>query len=158
VLCRQQVVEIVQNKSEFANEDIRLAVIGSDETQYFKEFRRVTGYSGLLLSDPSRLAFAILGFASGIAGLLSLHGLSRTLLAIKDGIRPGALHGSALQLGGVVIVEPSNHVRYYFASKKAGDHPAMQTFLQLFRLEKRRTQVFRSKALNLFLNEVFDAW
>jgi peroxiredoxin len=54
VLCRQQVAEIVQNKSGFANKDLRLAVIGSDETQYFKEFRRVTGYSGLLLSDPSR--------------------------------------------------------------------------------------------------------
>ena len=117
--------EIVQNKFGFANEDLRLAVIGSDEPQYFKDFRKVTGYSGLLLSDPSRLAFAILGFASGVAGLLSLHGFSRTLLAIKDGIKPGALHGSALQLGGVVIVEPSNHVRYYFASKKAGDHPAI---------------------------------
>lgn len=125
MLCRQQVAEIVQNTSGFANENIRLAVIGSDEPQYFKEFRRVTGYSGLLLSDPSRLAFAILGFASGVAGLLSLHGFSRTLSALKEGIKPGALHGSALQLGGGVIIEPSNHVLYYFASKKAGDHPAV---------------------------------
>lgn len=125
MFSRQQVAEIVQNISGFASEDIRLAVIGSDETQYFKEFRKVTGYSGLLLSDPSRQAFSTLGFASGVTGLLSLHGLSRALSAIKDGIKPGALHGSALQLGGVVIVEPSAHIRYYYASKKAGDHPAL---------------------------------
>lgn len=125
MLCRQQVAEIVQNESEFASDDLRLAVIGSDEPQYFKEFRKVTGYSGLLFSDPSRLAFSNLGFASGITGLLSLNGFSKTLLALKEGIKLGALHSSALQLGGVVIVEPSNHVRYYFASKKAGDHPAI---------------------------------
>lgn len=125
MLCRQQVAEIVQNRSRFASKGLKLAVIASDKPQFFKEFRKVTGYSGLLLSDPTRLAFSILGFTSGITGLLSLHGLSRTLLALKEGIRPGALHGSALQLGGVLIVEPSNQIRYYFASKKAGDHPAI---------------------------------
>lgn len=117
--------EIVQNKSGFADAGLRLAVIGSDAPQYFKEFRRITGYTGLLFSDPSRLAFSTLGFTSGITGLLSLHSFSKALLALKEGIKPGAVHSSALQLGGVVIIEPSNHVRYYFASKKAGDHPAL---------------------------------
>lgn len=137
MLCRQQVAEIVQNKSRFASDDLRLVVIGSDEPQYFKEFRRVTGYSGLLFSDPSRLAFSNLGFASGITGLLSLHGFSKTLLALKEGIKPGALHSSALQLGGAVIVEPSNHVRYYFASKKAGDHPAISDIFAAVQLAEK---------------------
>lgn len=142
MLCRQQVAEIVQNISEFASDDLRLAVIGSDEQQYFKEFRRVTGYSGLLLSDPSRRAYSNIGFSSGITGLLSLHGFSKTLLALKEGIKPGALHGSALQLGGVVIIEPSNHVRYFFASKKAGDHPAItDIFAAIDNDEKKRVRI-----------------
>ncbi len=124
MLCHQQVAEIVQNRSRFDSKGLNVAVISSDKPQYVKEFRKVTGYSGALLSDPTRLAFSILGFTSGITGLLSLHGFSRTLLALKEGIKSGALHGSALQLGGAVIVEPSNQIRYYFASKKAGDHAA----------------------------------
>ena len=137
VFSRQQVAEIAQNSSGFTDKNIKLAVIGSDETQYFKEFRKITGYSGLLLSDPSRQTYSTLGFSSGIGSLLSLQGFSKALSALKEGIKPGAVHGSALQLGGVVIVEPSEHVQYYYASKKAGDHPALADIFAAVQADKK---------------------
>ena len=49
--------------------------------------------------------------------------------AFKQGHRQGAIQGSTLQLGGAVIVDVSGAVLYFFAGKKAGDHPRVDELL-----------------------------
>ena len=104
-------------------------MIGSGESRHFDEFRGATGYKGTLLSDSSRQAFTLLGFSKGITGLLSIKSIPRVFTALKGGHKQGSIQGNTLQLGGAVIVDPSNTIRYYFASKKAGDHPAVNDLL-----------------------------
>ncbi len=120
---------MAKSASRFEKKNANLVVIGSGKSRHFEEFRKVTGYKGELLSDPSRQAFTMLGFSSSITGLMSIKSISRAFSAMKSGHKQGAIQGNTLQLGGAVIVDPSHTVRYFFASKKAGDHPAVDDLI-----------------------------
>jgi hypothetical protein len=109
---------------------VNLAVIGSGDPVHFKEFREKTGYNGLLFSDPSLAAFSLLGFAGGITGVMSIRSVFNAVSAFRQGHRQGAVQGSALQLGGAIVIDVSGAVRYYYASAKAGDHPAVEDLIQ----------------------------
>ena len=94
-----------------------------------QELRQTTGYRGDLLTDPSRESYKILGFTSGISKVMSLKALSRGFSALRAGYKPGTIQGSALQLGGAVIVCPDTTVAYYFSSAEAGEHPKIADLL-----------------------------
>lgn len=121
---------MAKSAPRFKKKNANLVVIGSGESHHFEGFRSATGYKGKLLSDPSREAFALLGFSKGISGLMSIKSIPRVFSALKGGHKQGSIQGNTLQLGGAIIVDPSNTVRYYFASKKAGDHPAVEDLLE----------------------------
>jgi peroxiredoxin len=130
VFCRQQVAELAGASQSFENINARLAVIGSGDPRHFKEFRKITGYIGPLFSDPSLKAFSFLNFSGGVAGFLSVNSIFKAVSAFKNGHRQGSVKGSAMQLGGAVIIDPIGSIRYYFASRKAGDHPNIDDLIR----------------------------
>jgi alkyl-hydroperoxide reductase/thiol specific antioxidant family protein len=103
VFCRQQLAELAGEAQRFENINARLAVIGSGYPRHFKEFRKITGYIGLLFSDPSLKAFSFLDFTGGMTGFLSVKAIFKAVSAFKNGHRQGPVQGSAMQLGGAVI-------------------------------------------------------
>lgn len=130
MFCRQQVAELAGAAQRFENINARLAVIGSGDPRHFKEFRKITGYIGPLFSDPSLKAFSFLNFTGGVAGFLSVKSIFKAASALKNGYRQGSVQGSAMQLGGAVIIDPTGSIRYYFASRKAGDHPNIDDLIR----------------------------
>jgi hypothetical protein len=105
-------------------------VIGCGKEPHIEEFREVTGYQGKILTDPSRESFQILGFPSSIGGLLGMKTISRGLAAFRQGIKPGSLQGSPLQLGGAVVVDTDSSIRYLYRSSEAGDDPPVKEMLE----------------------------
>lgn len=104
-------------------------VIGSGDVEHVREFRTTIDYPGEIFTDPSRESFRLLGFQSGVSGLLGLKALSRGFSALKSGFTPGPIQGSALQLGGAVIINPDGTVRYHYVGREAGDHPPVSEIL-----------------------------
>lgn len=131
--------ELAGNKDRFKEKNVGLAVIGSGDPAHFKEFREKTGYDGLLFSDPSLAAFSLLGFTGGVAGLMSIHAVFKAVSAFRQGHRQGRVQGSALQLGGAIVIDVSGAVRYYYASAKAGDHPAVDVLIRAVDQDSRQT-------------------
>jgi len=129
VFCRQQVAELAENSHNFNNINVNLAVIGSGDTRHFKDFKKITGYGGLLFSDPSLAAFSLLGFSKGLAGFMSIRSVFKAGSALKQGHRQGSVQGSAMQLGGAVVIDVSGAMRYFFAGRKAGDHPKINELI-----------------------------
>ncbi len=73
----------------------------------------------------------MLGFKNSVLGLLGMKSLHEGISAIKEGYRPGAIQGNAIQLGGVLIMDPDNRAHYYFMSSEAGDHPTNEELLKV---------------------------
>lgn len=121
--------ELAENARRFKRKNANLVVIGTGASRYFEEFRQATGYKGELLTDPERKAFRMLGFSSGVTGLMSISSVPRAFSALIGGHRQGTTQGSTLQLGGAVVIDPSSSVRFFFAGKKAGHHPAINDLL-----------------------------
>lgn len=122
--------ELAERESDFEKTGADLVVIGSGLPEHLDEFRKVTGYRGRLLTDPSRKAFRLLGFSGGVTGLISFKAVTGGLSALKEGHRQGPVQGSALQLGGAVVVDPEKGITWYFAGRKAGDHPKVDDLIK----------------------------
>ncbi|QBH13278.1 hypothetical protein DO021_22190 [Desulfobacter hydrogenophilus] len=60
---------------------------------------------------------------------MSIGSVFKAAFALKQGHRQGSIQGSTLQLGGVIVVDTSGTVRYFFSSEKAGDHPKVDDLL-----------------------------
>jgi peroxiredoxin len=134
------VAELAEQRHRFKEKNAQLAVIGSGDPAHFKEFREKTGYDSLLFSDPSLAAFSLLGFARGITGMMSIRSVFNAVSAFRQGHRQGSVQGSTLQLGGAIVIDVSGAVRYYFASAKAGDHPAVDELIRALDRSLRRTE------------------
>lgn len=104
-------------------------LIGCGKPDHIHEFRRVTGYEGKILTDPSREAFRILGLTSSIGGLVGTKMFSRAISVLKQGIKPGSVQGSPLQLGGAIVVGSDGDIAYFYKSKEAADDPPVEELL-----------------------------
>ncbi len=116
-------------RDEFVRKDAELVVIGCGKPSHIKEFKEVTGYSGKILTDPSREAFKILGLTSSLGGLLGSKMFARAISALKQGIKPGSVQGNALQLGGAIIINTDESIEYTYRSSEAADDPPVSEML-----------------------------
>ncbi len=90
----------------------------------------MTGYQGILLTDPSLETFNFLKFKSGLADVVGMKSFTQGFSALRAGFLPGSLQGHALQLGGAVVVVPEGEITYLFKSSAAGDHPSVEALLE----------------------------
>ena len=105
-------------------------VVGNGQAQDLMPFKEATGYDGLLLTDPERKVYRHLKFKDSVTNLIGLKSFSAGFSALKSGHIPGAMKGSAVQLGGAVAITPDNRVVFYFQSGFAGDHPSVPELLK----------------------------
>ena len=90
----------------------------------------MTGYPGILLTDPSLETYKFLKFKSGLADVIGMKSFTQGFSALRAGFMPGSLQGHALQLGGAVVVVPEGKkITYVFKSSAAGDHPPIEALL-----------------------------
>lgn len=104
-------------------------MLGCGDPSHIEKFQKVTGYTGRIVTDPSREAFAIMGLTSSIGGLLGKKTFSRGFSALRKGIKPGSLQGSALQLGGAIVVGADGDIRYLYRSSEVADDPPIGEML-----------------------------
>lgn len=104
-------------------------VIGHGEVKYLSSFRRATGYTGSLFTDPHRETYKMLAFGEGLAKLLDVKAIKHGFSALFAGHLPGSLQGSAMQLGGALIVDTRGTLVYRYHEAVAGDHPNIAAML-----------------------------
>jgi hypothetical protein len=115
--------------NDFSQHGAQLAVVGNGGSYDLIKFRKVTGYPGILLTDPSLETYKILKFKNGLADVVGIKSFIQGFSALKSGFMPGSLQGHALQLGGAVVVVPEGKITYLFKSSAAGDHPPVEDLL-----------------------------
>ena len=104
-------------------------MVGNGSVKDMKKFRNVTGYRGILLTDPSRDSYKFLKFKSGLTDIIGVKSFTQSFSALRSGFIPGSLQGHALQLGGAIVVAAKGNVTYFFRSSAAGDHPPLGALL-----------------------------
>ena len=92
-------------------------------------FRKATGYTGLLLTDPELNSYKALDFRKGVGSLMGLKSVTAVMRSVGSGHLGGMVQGDALQQGGALVVGPGEIVRYVYRSKEAGDKPPVKELL-----------------------------
>ncbi len=106
-----------------------LHVIGNGAPMFIAGFRADTGYDGPLYTDPGLAVYHAAGLARGVGTVLRPSVLGHAVRALRGGFRQRRTQGDPLQQGGVLIVSPAGELRWRYASRAAGDHPAVEAVL-----------------------------
>ncbi|MEZ4400701.1 MAG: peroxiredoxin-like family protein [Kofleriaceae bacterium] len=122
-------MQLHRHQPAFAAAGASLAVIGNGAPTYLSDFRRTTGYDGPLYTDPSLVIYQVLRLRRGLGSVLRPSVAAHAVRAVRGGFRQGATQGHALQQGGVAVVDERGAIRYRYASRAAGDHPAVADVL-----------------------------
>jgi hypothetical protein len=112
-----------------------VAVIGSGTPAMAKAFAERMGLPAdlLVLTDPKREAYTLLGFTRSVRSTFSLRALFNHLRARRKGFRQGRLAGDPWQQGGTIIVAPSGNLLFEHRSKEPGDHAAPERLVAALR-------------------------
>jgi hypothetical protein len=130
MLCREQVVQLHGIEDKLAAKNAHLVVIGNGAPNFIAGFRKTTGYTGTLYTDPSLATYKAAAFTSkGAIGLLSPKVIAAGIRAMSSGHFQGTQQGDAFQNGGVYVVKPSGEVSFSFVSQFSGDHPSLESVL-----------------------------
>jgi len=130
MLCRDQVVQLHGIEDKLTAKNAKLVVIGNGGPQYIAGFRKTTGFSGTIYTDPSLATYKAAAFVSkGCLGLLLPSVWLAGVRAMLRGNFQGMTRGDAFMNGGVYVVKPSGEVAYRYVSQFSGDHPSPDAIL-----------------------------
>lgn len=102
-----------------------LYVIGNGAPMFIAGLRETTGFQGPVYTDPTLAVYDAAHLVRGLATVLTLGAVRRTIGALRRGFRQGRTQGSALQQGGALVIAPGGRLLWQFASTGPGDHPSV---------------------------------
>jgi hypothetical protein len=125
-------------KPLLATKDVSLIAIGNGNVRMANGFVEETKFDGELYTDPELHSYKALEFkkATGIGMLFSGGFWKRALQAFKKGFRQGKTAGDSKQLGGVLVIEPEEHVLFTHAETFPGDHASVESVLKSVGFDK----------------------
>jgi hypothetical protein len=131
--CREHVVQLHGKVDVLEAAGARLHVIGNGAPMFVAGFRETTGYGGSLYTDPSRELYQAAGLRSGLATVLTVGTMTRTVGAFRRGFRQGRTQGSALQQGGVLVIARDGEILWRHVSAGPGDNATVTEIVAVLR-------------------------
>jgi peroxiredoxin len=123
MFCRQQVAQLRALEPELRRRGAQLVIIGNGAPEHAAAFAREQELEAVF-TDPSCEIYVAAGFTRSLLASLSPRIAAKGLDALRSGFRQGAMRGSALQQGGVLVVDREGTLRARYASRFGGDHPS----------------------------------
>jgi peroxiredoxin len=113
IFCFRRVALVTKRAAEFAAAGVDLAIVGVGTPEQARAFRLLTGWKHAIVVDAERRAYAAADLRRmGCFSLLRPALLRAALAARREGFRQTKTQGDAWQLGGTMVVEPGDRVRY----------------------------------------------
>jgi peroxiredoxin len=121
MFCREQTAQLQPHESEITDAGARLIVVGNGQPRFVADFRRTTGFEGLLYTDPTRAAYRACAFNRGVGATVNPTTAKNAVRAMRAGFRQGRTQGDPWQQGGVVAIAPGDEVLWIERVRRAGD-------------------------------------
>lgn len=121
LFCREKTAQVSERETDITEAGGRLIVVGNGQPRFVADFRRTTGYTGLLYTDPAREAYRACAFARGVGTAVNPTTARNALRTMRAGFRQGRTQGDPWQQGGVLAIGPGDQVLWIERIKHAGD-------------------------------------
>lgn len=106
-----------------------VAAIGNGTPEEAARLKQAQDLPFALLTDPGRASYKAAGLRDSVGASLSPKLVLNGLRAFKQGFRQGRIQGSALQQGGVLVLDVGGAVLARHVSSTGGDHPPNEWIL-----------------------------
>lgn len=130
-------------KPLLASKDVSLIAIGNGNVRMANAFVEETEFTGELYTDPDLNSYKALNFkkSSGLSSLFSAAMWKKAYQAFKRGFRQTKTQGDGKQLGGVLAIEPEEHVLYTHSESYPGDHASVESVLKAVGFDKETMKI-----------------
>lgn len=146
LFCKEQARELRDQETAIEERGGRLAFVGSGAPHFARGFRDEYCRDCLILNDPSRHTYELIGAHRGVMSTLGPRAWGPAVRAFTRGNRQRNVQGDPFQQGGILVIAPGGKVLYRHLSAAAGDHPpvaeilaALETFEHQVRGERYHT-------------------
>ena len=129
MFCREQVVQLHHEIDRIHDAGAELVVVGNGAPHFIEGFRELTGYRGLLYTDPSRASYRAAGMKRGWTTFLNPKVLKNAARALGEGHMQGLTQGDPAQQGGTLVITPPGRVLFHHVSETGGDHAPLDAVL-----------------------------
>jgi hypothetical protein len=123
------VAELEGRADDFETAGLRLAVIGNGEASHIPGFRKATGFTGEVYTDPDKEIYKSLDFRRGMGSMVGLKSVKSLMGSVLSGHFSPGVQGDALQQGGVLIAGPGETAGLAIRNREAGDYPGVEELL-----------------------------
>lgn len=129
MFCREHAVQLHRALDRIHAAGAELFAIGPGAPRYIEGFRKVTGFTGNILSDPDLVAFNAAGMKRGRLATFNPRSVRNAARAMAHGHFQGATQGDVWQQGGTLVVAPRGRLLFRHAADVAGDHAPIDDVL-----------------------------
>lgn len=119
--CLTETRTLMDRLEELREAGAELALVGNGSPQQAARFQQMHARDALVLTDPARLTYGILGARRSPLALLGPRDLRTWRRGRRLGVRSEDLQGDPMQLGAALLVAPGDHVLYAHLERSPGD-------------------------------------
>lgn len=135
MFCRELAATLRSEEPLIQAEGAELVFIGNGDARMARAFREDYDVSSPLFTDPSLQVYERAGMKYGMGSLWTT--MKNAGRALASGHLQGMTKGTALQQGGVLVVDRGGDLLYSFASESAGELPPIAEILGALRSRER---------------------
>lgn len=124
-------MQLHRARDQFEAAGVRLVLIGQATPRHAAHFRRRMGLEAPVLADEQRVSYKAIGARKGSIGeLVGPRMLAKgAVTSARHGVVQGRTIGHPAQLGGALVITPSNEVVFEHLAQDAGDNVSVEELL-----------------------------
>ncbi len=127
VACRAHVAQVWQHRKALEQGGAKICFIGNGSYHEIIKFKKELNIeSSMVFTDPSRRSYEATGMRRGMMPALGPKAVANVVRLLSEGHRQKVYNreaGDLWQLGGVLVVNPGDVIRYHYISEVTGDFP-----------------------------------
>ena len=127
IACRAHAAQVWESRARYEGSGGKIVFIGNGQPSFIEKFREDLGLTGaLILTDPKRNAFRLVGFRDGFFYVVRPQSAMNAFQLAREGHRQTAYSsagGTHWQLGGILVVSTAGEATYRYISESVGDFP-----------------------------------
>ncbi len=122
-------MQLHQRRTEIESNHAKLILIGNGKPFFIEGFKELTGYTGVIYTDPSRKVFDAVGLTRGVLSTVGPRSIWSGVKSIRSGRRQGSVQGDPWQQGGALVVSTDGEVLWSHRSMAGGDNVAADALI-----------------------------
>ena len=135
IFCRKQIQEVLDNKNNFDERNIKIIAVGNGQSTFIKGFKNDLSTTFDVYTDPTLKLYELVNAKKGAGAILHPRALLNYFLAFAQGNKNNSIMGNTTQQGGALIIFMKDKKIISYTNGVAGDSLNSSQIINLLNIQ-----------------------